>query len=459
MRRWSWILIIGVVVIVAASVLTVTVLIPHIRYNHAITALNEGKYEEAIATFAALGDYRDSAEKLKESRYDAAEVKLDEGLYEQAMQEFSELASYRDSSERYREARYRWGIALTDEGKYRDALELFLSDMEYAGVKDEIGRMYKLAAQNGEKGVAYDAAVSLRDFKGITDLNLQVIAAGRDHVVALCRDGRVVAAGNNDEGQCNVEDWTDIVAVAAGFKYTVGLRADGTVVATGFNNNGQCNVQDWTDIVEIYVGNTATETVGVKADGTIVATGALEGKDYLKQIPGKAEGMLKVCPGFDAILVLMEGGNIRYMNKSFDEMDGIENFMGVIDVAIGTVHAVGVRFDGTVVAAGRSTAGQKDVEDWTHIIAIAASNSNTAGLKTDGTVVVAGDDKKGQKDANMWEDIAAVSVGPGFIVGLKTDGTVVVAGAVMGGTNPDIVEKNRKALEEIATWRNIGPAS
>ncbi len=185
----------------------------------------------------------------------------------------------------------------------------------------------------------------------------------------------------------------------------------------------------------------------------------MKGKDYLRQIPGKAEGMLKVRPGWDAVLVLMEGGNIRYINKLYDEMDGIENFMGVIDVAIGTGHAAGVRFDGTVVTAGKNTFGQNDVEDWTQIIAIAASNSNTAGLKTDGTVVVAGDGKKGQKDGSMWENIAAVSVGPGFIVGLKTDGTVVVAGAVMGGTNPDIVEKNRKALEEIASWRNIGPAS
>ncbi|NLO86339.1 MAG: chromosome condensation regulator, partial [Clostridiales bacterium] len=29
---------------------------------------------------------------------------------------------------------------------------------------------------------------------------------------------------------------------------TVGLRADGTVVAVGENDEGQCNVSDWTDI-------------------------------------------------------------------------------------------------------------------------------------------------------------------------------------------------------------------
>lgn len=42
--------------------------------------------------------------------------------------------------------------------------------------------------------------------------------------------------------------WSDIVAVAAGNLYTVGLKSDGTVVTVGNNDEGQCNVSDWTDI-------------------------------------------------------------------------------------------------------------------------------------------------------------------------------------------------------------------
>ena len=147
--------------------------------------------------------------------------------------------------------------------------------MEYEGSQGEIGRVYKLASKEGKMDVAFDAAVALQDFESIAQLNLQVISAGRNHLVALRRDGTVVSAGNNDEGQCDVQSWADIISVAAGYNYTVGLRADGTVVATGFNNKRQCNVQDWTDIVAIYAGNTATDTVGVKADGIIVLTGSL----------------------------------------------------------------------------------------------------------------------------------------------------------------------------------------
>ncbi len=281
--------------------------------------------------------------------------------------------------------------------------------------------------------VAFDAAVALQDFESIAQLNLQVISAGRNHLVALRRDGTVVSAGNNDEGQCDVQSWADIISVAAGYNYTVGLRADGTVVATGFNNKRQCNVQDWTDIVAIYAGNTATDTVGVKADGIIVLTGSLEGRTYPKEIPGRGDGMVEVCPGWSGIIAVMEQGSIRYIHKSGD-MEGIEDWIGVIDAAIGTDHAAGVLFDGTIITAGRNISGQNDVLDWTHIVAVSASNNNTAGLETEGTVVVVGSNDKGQLDTRQWIDVVAISVGPGFVTGLRIDGTLVVAGAVVGGT-------------------------
>jgi Regulator of chromosome condensation (RCC1) repeat len=54
--------------------------------------------------------------------------------------------------------------------------------------------------------------------------------------------------------------------VAAGDNHTVGLKSNGTVVAVGLNNDGQLNVNYWTNIVQVDAGN--AHTVGVKADGT-----------------------------------------------------------------------------------------------------------------------------------------------------------------------------------------------
>jgi alpha-tubulin suppressor-like RCC1 family protein len=63
-------------------------------------------------------------------------------------------------------------------------------------------------------------------------------------------DGTVVATGENWDDQCEVDDWSDIIAISAGEVHTVGLKSDGTVVATDISsfadgNWGQCEVSDW----------------------------------------------------------------------------------------------------------------------------------------------------------------------------------------------------------------------
>lgn len=71
------------------------------------------------------------------------------------------------------------------------------------------------------------------------------LGAGSYHTVGVTASGRVLAAGDNSYGQCEVGDWRDIVAVAAGSTHTLGLRANGTVVTTGNNADRQCEVDAW----------------------------------------------------------------------------------------------------------------------------------------------------------------------------------------------------------------------
>lgn len=94
-----------------------------------------------------------------------------------------------------------------------------------------------------------------------------------NHVVALKKDGTVVAAGQNQDGRCDVAQWSDIVSVATGSYHTVGLKSDGTVVATGNSAYGQCDVSDWRNIVAVFACDLLT--VGLKEDGTVVATGSM----------------------------------------------------------------------------------------------------------------------------------------------------------------------------------------
>lgn len=101
--------------------------------------------------------------------------------------------------------------------------------------------------------------------------------AGGAFTVGLRNDGTAVAVGDNSFGQCNVDDWTGLIAISAGQFHTVGLREDGTVLTT---QTGEYDHEDipiyeevssWTDIVAVAAGYGTT--LGLKGDGTIVSAG------------------------------------------------------------------------------------------------------------------------------------------------------------------------------------------
>ena len=221
----------------------------------------------------------------------------------------------------------------------------------------------------------------------------------RQHIVALKCDGTVVATGYNDDGRCEVNEWTGIVSVIAGNNHTVALRYNGTVVATGWNYYDQCNVSSWRSIVDIAAGN---HTVGLKRDGTVVAVG------------NNSDGQCNV--------------------------DAWEN---IIAVAAGGAHTVGLKADGTVVATGLNDNGRCNVSDWIDIVAISASDLLTMGLKADGTVVVAGHLNDFEQEVeSTWKDIISVAAGSPQAFGLKSDGTVIVCASAMEDSSEwtDIVD-------------------
>ena len=327
------------VVLVFVIVLT-TVIIPNNKYNEAVALMDAGKYGEAIAAFAELGDYKDSEDR------------------------FSEI-------------------------------------------------LREIAVQ-------------------------ETISAGWVHMVGLKSDGTVVAVGKNDEGQCNVSDWTDIVAIYAGDCHTVGLKSDGTVVAVGSNSNGQCDVSDWTDIVAISAGY--YHTVGLKSDDTVVAVG----DDY--------DGRCDVSDWTD--IVAISAGDYHTVGLKFDgtvvavgyQNNGrcdVSDWTDIVAISAGAFHTVGLKSDGTVVAVGGNKSGRCDVSDWTDIVAISAGDYHTVGLKSDGTVVAVGDNDEGQCDVSDWKDIVAISAGFDCTVGLKSDGTVVAVGG------------NYDGRCNVSDWKNI----
>ena len=249
------------------------------------------------------------------------------------------------------------------------------------------------------------------------------IAASDEHTVGLKFDGAVVACGKNDDGQCDVSEWTDIVAVATSYEHTVGLKSDGTVVACGYNHYGQCDVSHWTDIVT--VATSYEHTVGLKSDSTVLACG--KNDDSQCNVSGWTD-IVAVAAGHIRTVGLKSDGTVvaRGYNK-YGQCD-VSGWTDIVAVAAGRIHTVGLKSDGTVVACGHNKYGQCNVSGWTDIVEIAAGNFHTVGLKSDGTVVACGYNEYGQCNVSGWTDIVEIAASEKHTVGLKFDGTVVACG-------------------------------
>lgn len=142
-----------VVLIVAAVIISNSVKKSN-AYEFALSLVESGQYEDAIEHFAALGDYKDSAEQIeniKSKQYDEALQLYSDGKYEEAILFFEKIESFKDANvlrstaeqaiADYNEAikclsfhSYEQNLLayqlLQKAGKYKDAEEL-LDSFEY----------------------------------------------------------------------------------------------------------------------------------------------------------------------------------------------------------------------------------------------------------------------------------------------------------------------------------------
>lgn len=249
----------------------------------------------------------------------------------------------------------------------------------------------------------------------------KVIAAGEDHAIALRKDGCVLAAGDNQCGQCNIWRWRNIVSVAAGAWHTVGLCLDGTVVSVGFNRDGRCNVENWTDITAVAAG--FFHTVGLRTDGTVVAVGDNDSRQCRVR---QWSGVKEIAAGFRHTVALFSDGHVEAMGGDDNGVCRVKDWKKICSVAAGGLHTVGLRSDGTVITTvGSNSFKQSEVEGWENITAIAAGNSHTVGLCDDGRVYATGRNKD---DVESWRNIVAIAAGGNSTLGLQSDGKILIAG-------------------------------
>jgi tetratricopeptide (TPR) repeat protein len=169
---------IAAVLVLAVALLTKFCFIPMNQYNNAVSLMESGNYDDAHDAFAALGDYKDCAERLQQveanSAFDAGDYGTVNSIYASLPEEYQDHAS--DLAAMYSDA-----IALMSAGKYDEAATTYIAigDTENANLST-----YRYAGQfaaQGEYKQAADIYFFIADYEDSREQHYQMGLQAREN--------------------------------------------------------------------------------------------------------------------------------------------------------------------------------------------------------------------------------------------------------------------------------------
>ena len=322
---------------------------------------------------------------------------------------------------------------------------------------------YTLAAQSANESLSVAIFGAGKMPIGFSSMRFSQVSVGFDYTVALMPNGKVVAWGKNDYGQCNIpENLCGVVQIAAGERYVVALKSDGSVVAWG---KGSCSIintpNNASSIVQVVAGY--YDAVALMSDGSVVAScnylsaGGVCGVVQISDDAAlKADGTVvsligssNIPAGLHNVIQIAKGAALK-SDGTVVTWNGISPPIGLTDVvqiAAGYGYMVALKSNGSVVAWGDNTYGKCDVPSNLSGVVQIAAGSHTVALKADGTIVAWGPKNYNCGYTSEWDygqcitptDLSGVvQIAPGTHAGScfavsKSDGSVVSWGVYKYG--------------------------
>lgn len=250
------------------------------------------------------------------------------------------------------------------------------------------------------------------------------LAAGDDYSLVLKNDGTVICYGGDKTGVYeDVQSWEDIIWISGYDTHAVGIRSNGTLARAGDDENGELEVLDLTDVTQVVTGK--WYTVVLTRDGKVQYRGV---KLYNLSECESWINVKTLLGGDDHLAAIFNDGTIRAVGYAGYGQCKLGEFKDVIGGTVSSGTTFVINANGTVTPKGKDFCGEDDVRGWTNVIAIDGGEEHTVGLRSDGTIKVAGSSKHNLNIAESWTSIVAICAGTSHTIGIDMYGGLHMVG-------------------------------
>ncbi len=448
---------------------------PKNAYDIAEELIGTGDYVRAAMQFSSIRGYRDSADKAKQAWMQAGEKALGESDYDLAYscfvnagagaERFSEIdeAFFKLGSEKYLNS-YKTAELFFDRIKAKDKYSADMDECRLKCAKELLGRkqfeeakdVFALCSENVldrigelwfEEGKRYlDGSEIDTAYTCFNNARSNVSDAGTSELLDKINKewenaARAASASGNTALAARCYSLSNNFVEAKVIEQRNKTRCEEARAA--FNEGDYETALTLLNTITPGYGDSAAmlEVIAEKLRNSAAAGGsdfyAILGINGNVTLLGDAWGISSpnwvnidsIAIGTEEfILGVRSNGTVAAAGKSSYNRTDVGDWTNIKQAACGQYHSVGLTSGGRVLSCGWNYYGQGMTETWSSVIFVACGDNTTYGVTASGRVLACGDNSKNQLAVGSWNDVVAVSAGSGHVVGLKSDGTVVACG-------------------------------
>lgn len=375
-----------------------------------------------LAVIVTVAAYGFTSFRQNQELYDSGTAYLQAGDYENALKAFKSIGDgIHNVREQIRSANYLQAGRLYEDGEYFKAAGYYIKTDGYGDSTQKLRSIFR----------SFSPILFVDDYAGFFQ---------RDETVAIpdCQDPGETAK--------KLLGWRGAVLPRSAFSNHwfngFALTGGGALLYAGDKDIPIEKTAGWPGLVDLwsYFSDDKDYVIGLTANGDLRW---IDSEDWYHPPAGWRDLSDLVFNDYDDVLGLKKDGTVLYDGPDkYGESGPIATWSDIKAVSANDYHFVGLKSDGTVVAAGNNREGQCNVSDWTDMIEVAAGYDYTVGLRSDGTVAAVGDSEK--CDVASWTGIVKVWADDmDGIYALKDDGTILTT------------DNGEYRITEVESWENL----